>query len=255
MGKIIAVANQKGGTAKTTTTINLAAYIALSGRKVLLIDLDPQGNASSGLGVEKSGIERCTYDVLIKEVAIDEAKINTSVKNLDIVPATIDLSGAEVELVNMLSREQRLKAAIEQVKDKYDYFLIDCPPSLGLLTLNAFTAADSLLVPIQCEFYALEGLTQLLNTVQLVKKHLNPKLDLGGIVLTMYDPRTNLSQQVVGEVKKHFKEKVYRSIIPRNIRLSEAPSYGLSIAQYDPKSKGAKAYKDLAKEVIKREGV
>ncbi len=255
MGRILAVVNQKGGTAKTTTSVNLAAYIALSGRRVLLLDIDPQGSASSGTGIVKASVSKCMYDILINDVSIDEVKQKTSVNGLEIVPATVKLSGSEIELVNMMSREHRLKAAIDKVKNVYDYFIIDCPPSLGLLTLNALAASDSIIVPIQCEFYALEGLSQLTRTIQLVQKHLNPRLSLGGIVLTMYDSRTNLSQQVADEVKKHFKDKVFDTVIPRNVRLSEAPSYGMPISQYDGRSKGADAYRSLAEEVMRKEGV
>ena len=255
MGRILAVVNQKGGTAKTTTSVNLAAYIALSGRRVLLLDIDPQGSASSGTGIVKASVSKCMYDILINDVPIDEVKQKTSVNGLEIVPATVKLSGSEIELVNMMSREHRLKAAIDKVKNVYDYFIIDCPPSLGLLTLNALAASDSIIVPIQCEFYALEGLSQLTRTIQLVQKHLNPRLSLGGIVLTMYDSRTNLSQQVADEVKKHFKDKVFDTVIPRNVRLSEAPSYGMPISQYDGRSKGADAYRSLAEEVMRKEGV
>ena len=255
MGRILAVVNQKGGTAKTTTSVNLAAYIALSGRRVLLLDIDPQGSSSSGTGIVKASVSKCMYDILINDVSIDEVKQKTSVNGLEIVPATVKLSGSEIELVNMMSREHRLKAAIDKVKNVYDYFIIDCPPSLGLLTLNALAASDSIIVPIQCEFYALEGLSQLTRTIQLVQKHLNPRLSLGGIVLTMYDSRTNLSQQVADEVKKHFKDKVFDTVIPRNVRLSEAPSYGMPISQYDGRSKGADAYRSLAEEVMRKEGV
>lgn len=255
MGRILSVVNQKGGTAKTTTSVNLAAYIALSGRRVLLLDIDPQGSASSGTGIVKASVSKCMYDILINDVSIDEVKQKTSVNGLEIVPATVKLSGSEIELVNMMSREHRLKAAIDKVKNVYDYFIIDCPPSLGLLTLNALAASDSIIVPIQCEFYALEGLSQLTRTIQLVQKHLNPRLSLGGIVLTMYDSRTNLSQQVADEVKKHFKDKVFDTVIPRNVRLSEAPSYGMPISQYDGRSKGADAYRSLAEEVMRKEGV
>ena len=255
MGRILAVVNQKGGTAKTTTSVNLAAYIALSGRRVLLLDIDPQGSASSGTGIVKASVSKCMYDILINDVSLDEVKQKTSVNGLEIVPATVKLSGSEIELVNMMSREHRLKAAIDKVKNVYDYFIIDCPPSLGLLTLNALAASDSIIVPIQCEFYALEGLSQLTRTIQLVQKHLNPRLSLGGIVLTMYDSRTNLSQQVADEVKKHFKDKVFDTVIPRNVRLSEAPSYGMPISQYDGRSKGADAYRSLAEEVMRKEGV
>ena len=256
MGRILSVVNQKGGTAKTTTSVNLAAYIALSGRRVLLLDIDPQGSASSGTGIVKASVSKCMYDILINDVSIDEVKQKTSVKtDLQIVPATVKLSGSRKQPANMMSREHRLKAAIDKVKNVYDYFIIDCPPSLGLLTLNALAASDSIIVPIQCEFYALEGLSQLTRTIQLVQKHLNPRLSLGGIVLTMYDSRTNLSQQVADEVKKHFKDKVFDTVIPRNVRLSEAPSYGMPISQYDGRSKGAEAYRSLAEEVMRKEGV
>mgnify|MGYP000141115858 FL=1 len=250
MGKIISVANQKGGVGKTTTTVNLSTILAKRGKNILLIDADPQGNATSGLGVTKE-VELSFYDVLIGETEIEETLQDTIIKNLKICPSNISLAGAEVQLVPMMSREQRLKTKLDKVKDKYDYILIDCPPSLGLITLNAFTASDSVLIPIQCEYFALEGLGQLLNTVNLVKKHLNKNLDIEGALLTMYDARTNLSNQVVKEVKKYFENKVYKTVIPRNVRLSEAPSYGMPITVYDPKSKGAKAYEKFAKELLK----
>ena len=250
MGKIISVANQKGGVGKTTTTVNLSTILAKRGKNILLIDADPQGNATSGLGVTKE-VELSFYDVLIGETEIEETLQDTIIKNLKICPSNISLAGAEVQLVPMMSREQRLKTKLDKVKDKYDYILIDCPPSLGLITLNAFTASDSVLIPIQCEYFALEGLGQLLNTVNLVKKHLNKNLDIEGALLTMYDARTNLSNQVVKEVKKYFEDKVYKTVIPRNVRLSEAPSYGMPITVYDPKSKGAKAYEKFAKELLK----
>ncbi len=251
MGKIISVANQKGGVGKTTTTINLSTFLAKKGRKVLLIDADPQGNATSGLGAEKE-VEYSTYDVLVGEIPIEEVIEKTIIKNLLICPSNINLAGAEVELVSMMSREQRLKEKVDEVKDKFDYILIDCPPSLGLITLNAFTASDSVLIPVQCEYYALEGLGQLLNTVNLVKKHLNKSLQIEGALLTMYDIRTNLSNQVVKEVKKYFGDKVYKTVIPRNVRLSEAPSYGMPITEYDPRSKGAKSYEKFTKEFLKK---
>ena len=250
MCKIISVANQKGGVGKTTTTVNLSTIIAKKGKKVLLIDADPQGNATSGLGVDKE-VELSTYDVLVNDATIEEACKTTAVKNLMVCPSNISLAGAEVELVSMMSREQRLKVKLDEIKDKYDYILIDCPPSLGLITLNAFTASDTVLIPVQCEYFALEGLGQLLNTVNLVKKHLNKSLEIEGALLTMYDARTNLSNQVVKEVKKYFEGKVYKTVIPRNVRLSEAPSYGMPISLYDPRSKGAKAYEKLAKEFLK----
>lgn len=250
MGKIISVANQKGGVGKTTTTVNLGTILAKRGKNVLLIDADPQGNATSGLGVTKD-VELSVYDVLIGETEVEQTLQETIIKNLRICPSNISLAGAEVQLVPMMSREQRLKTKLDKVKDKYDYILIDCPPSLGLITLNAFTASDSVLIPIQCEYFALEGLGQLLNTVNLVKKHLNKNLDIEGALLTMYDARTNLSNQVVKEVKKYFENKVYKTVIPRNVRLSEAPSYGMPITVYDPKSKGAKAYEKFAKELLK----
>jgi chromosome partitioning protein len=249
MAKIISIANQKGGVGKTTTAVNLSACIAAKGKKVLLIDIDPQGNATSGLGV-KSKENKSIYNVLVDEVKIEDTLEATVVKKLDVCPANIDLAGAEVELVSMVSRETRLKDAIESVKDAYDYIFIDCPPSLGLITLNAFTASDSVLVPIQCEYYALEGLGQLINTIKLVQKHLNKSLEIEGVVLTMFDARTNLSTQVATEVEKYFGNKVFQTIIPRNIRLSEAPSHGLPITLYDNDSKGAETYKKLAKELL-----
>ena len=250
MGKIISVANQKGGVGKTTTTVNLSTILAKKGKKVLLIDTDPQGNATSGLGVSKD-VELSVYDILIGDTEFDETLQETAIKNLKVCPSNISLAGAEVQLVSMMSREQRLKTKLDKIKDQYDYILIDCPPSLGLVTLNAFTASDSVLIPVQCEYFALEGLGQLLNTVNLVKKHLNKNLEIDGALFTMYDARTNLSNQVVKEVKKYFENKVYKTVIPRNVRLSEAPSYGMPISLYDPKSKGAKAYEKFAKELLK----
>ena len=250
MGKIISVANQKGGVGKTTTTVNLSTILAKKGKKVLLIDTDPQGNATSGLGVSKD-VELSVYDILIGDTEFDETLQETAIKNLKVCPSNISLAGAEVQLVSMMSREQRLKTKLDKIKDQYDYILIDCPPSLGLVTLNAFTASDSVLIPVQCEYFALEGLGQLLNTVNLVKKHLNKNLEIEGALLTMYDARTNLSNQVVKEVKKYFEDKVYKTVIPRNVRLSEAPSYGMPITIYDPKSKGARSYEKFAKELLK----
>ena len=252
MGKIISVANQKGGVGKTTTTVNLSTLLAKKGKKVLLIDTDPQGNATSGLGVTKE-LELSVYDVLVGDTTFIDTVEKTSIKNLSICPSNISLAGAEVQLVSMMSREQRLKVKLDEIKDLYDFILIDCPPSLGLITLNAFTASDSVLIPVQCEYFALEGLGQLLNTVNLVKKHLNKGLEIEGALLTMYDARTNLSNQVVKEVKKYFNDKVYKTVIPRNVRLSEAPSFGMPITTYDPKSKGARSYEKLAKEFLKAE--
>lgn len=247
--KVIAIANQKGGVGKTTTAVNLSACLAAIGKKVLLVDIDPQGNSTSGLGFNKSEIKRCTYDALVNDVPVEEIILSTQVDGLKLLPATIQLAGAEIELVSVLSRENKLKRALDKIKYSFDFVLIDCPPSLGLLTINSLTAASSVLVPIQCEFYALEGLSQLMNTISLVQKNLNPVLSLEGVVLTMFDARTNLSIQVVDEVKNHFRSKVYQTIIPRNVRLSEAPSHGKPVIFYDPKSKGAEVYFDLAREV------
>lgn len=250
MGKIIAIANQKGGVGKTTTSVNLSTILAKKGKKVVLLDADPQGNATSGLGVEKD-TGKSLYDVLINEEPVENTLQDTIEKNLKICPSSMNLAGAEVELVSQMSREHRLKEQLDKVKDEYDYVFIDCPPSLGLITLNSFTAADSVMIPVQCEYYALEGLGQLINTINLVKKHLNKSLEIEGAVLTMYDIRTNLSNQVVKEVKKYFDDKVYKTVIPRNVRLSEAPSFGMPISIFDPKSKGAKSYEKLAKEFLK----
>lgn len=253
MSKIIAIANQKGGVGKTTTTVNLGAGLAAIGKKVLLIDVDPQGNTTSGIGINKADVANCIYDVLINEVNPKEAIAHTEIENLHIIPATIQLAGAEIELVPTISREVRLKKSLQPIRRSYDYILIDCPPSLGILTINSLTAADSVLIPIQCEYYALEGLSQLLNTVRLVQKHLNTSLQIEGVLLTMFDARTNLGIQVIEEVKKYFQQKVYKTVIPRNVRLSEAPSYGQSIITYDPRSKGAEVYLELAKEVVSYE--
>lgn len=253
MARIISVANQKGGVGKTTTTVNLGACLAYVGKKVLLVDIDAQGNATSGVGIRKPDVDQDIYDVLVNETAIADAILPSSRENLSIVPATIQLAGAEIELTSMMARESRLKTALNEIRDQYDYIFIDCPPSLGHLTINAFTASDSILIPVQCEYYALEGLSQLLNTVRLVQKHFNPELKIEGVLLTMFDARTNLGAEVVEEVRRYFQEKVYDTIIPRNIRLSEAPSHGLSIVDYDLRSKGAEVYQALAKEVLARE--
>lgn len=247
---MIALANQKGGVGKTTSSVNLSSSLAFLGKKVLLVDIDPQGNASSGVGVNKGEIEHCIYDVLVDDVAIQDVLQKTDLDNLNVIPATIQLAGAEVELVPAISREIRLKKAIDSIRDDYDYVIIDCPPSLGLLTLNALTARDSVLIPVQCEYYALEGLSQLLNTIRIVQKHLNEDLQIEGVLLTMLDARTNLGIQVIEEVKKYFQNKVFNTIIPRNVRLSEAPSHGKPILLYDAKSKGAEVYLELAKEVV-----
>ncbi len=252
MAKIICIANQKGGVGKTTTAVNLSACVAQLGKRVLLIDIDPQGNTTSGLGVNKNKLEASIYDVLINDVDAADAIRDTMIDTLKLLPSRMELAGAEVELVNLLAREQRLKNAIAPIRDQYDYIFVDCPPSLGLLTLNALTMADTLLVPIQCEYYALEGLSQLMNTVKLIRRNLNPRLEVEGVVLTMYDGRTNLSQQVVGEVKRFFKNKVYDTIIPRSVRLGEAPSFGLPISLYAPKSTGAAAYEILATELVEK---
>ncbi len=251
MGKVIAISNQKGGVGKTTTAINLSACLALRGKKVLVIDSDPQGNTSSGLGIDGNSVENSTYDCIVDELPIKEAITETEYKNLWVCPGNINLAGAELELVDEKDRESRLKKAIDVVKDDYDFIIIDCPPSLGLITLNAMKAADSVLIPIQCEYYALEGLSQLTKTIKMVKQGLNKNLKIEGVLLTMYDSRTRLSVQVVEEVKKYFGATVYDTVIPRNVRLSEAPSYGMPIVAFDKRSKGAACYKKLAAEVIK----
>lgn len=250
VGKIVSIANQKGGVGKTTSSVNLAACLAYVGQKILLVDIDPQGNATSGVGIEKADVNQCIYDVLVDDVDAADVIKSAKVENLDVIPATIQLAGAEIELVPTISREVRLKRALDKVVDQYDYIIIDCPPSLGLLTINALTASDTVIIPVQCEYYALEGLSQLLNTVRLVQKHLNEDLKIEGVLLTMLDARTNLGIQVIEEVKKYFQDKVYKTIIPRNVRLSEAPSHGEPIIIYDAKSKGAEVYLDLAKEVL-----
>ena len=250
MGKVISIANQKGGVGKTTTAVSLSSSLAKKGKTIILIDADPQGNATSAVGIDKE-CELSVYDILVNEIEIDKVMQNTEIKNLKICPSNINLAGAEVELVPMFSREQRLNEQLAKIKNEFDYIVIDCPPSLGLVTLNSFTASDSVLIPVQCEYFALEGLGQLINTINLVKKHLNKSLSIEGAVLTMYDIRTNLANQVVKEVKKYFGDKVYKTVIPRNVKLSEAPSYGLPITLYDPKSKGAKAYEKLSKEFLK----
>lgn len=252
MGKIIAFANQKGGVGKTTTCVNVASYMAAMGKKVLLIDMDPQGNATSGVGIEKTSSTKTIYNVIDGDAIVDEVVLATDIPNLDFIPATVDLAGAEIDLVQLPNRENIIKNRLARVRNKYDYIFIDCPPSLGLLTVNALTCCDSIVIPIQCEFYALEGLTQLMNTIKLVKKHLNPALDIEGVVLTMKDSRSNLITQVGNEIKTFFGKKVFETAIPRNIRLAEAPSHGTPIGVYDSSSKGAKAYLALAEEILQR---
>jgi len=250
MGRIISIANQKGGVGKTTTTINLSACLAQAGKAVLVIDFDPQANTTSGLGVDKRSLPATVYDMLMGEKRADEILVSTAVDNLSLLPTNVELAGAEIELIDLPEREYILKRILIDMKYMYDYILIDCPPSLSLLTINALTAADTVLVPIQCEYFALEGLSQLMYTIELVRKKLNKRLELEGVVFTMYDSRTNLSAEVVEEVKTHLEKSIYRSIIPRNVRLSEAPSHGLPISLYDAKSKGSEAYMALAQEVI-----
>ncbi|WP_325063574.1 ParA family protein [Arabiibacter massiliensis] len=250
--KVMAIINQKGGVGKSTTAINLAAALGELGKQVLLVDLDPQGNSSSGLGIEKSRVKNCVYDVLLNDVPVEDVIIPDVCEGLDLVPATINLAGAEVELVSEMARENRLKDSVGSLRGKYDYVFVDCPPSLGLLTVNALVAADKLLIPIQCEFYALEGVTKLLDSMKRVKTRLNPSLDIFGVLLTMYDGRTTLSKQVVEEVKGYFGRTVFKTLIPRTVKLSEAPSFGQPITQYDPTGKGAQSYMNLAKEVIQR---
>ncbi|MDR3363537.1 MAG: AAA family ATPase [Clostridiales Family XIII bacterium] len=254
MGKAIAIFNQKGGVGKTTTNINLATCLALRGKKILIMDIDPQGNTTSGIGISKKHLEYTIYSVLISEdMDPKKAIISTGIQNLWILPASVELAGAEIELVELEGRERRLKDALERIKDDYDYIFIDCPPSLGLLTINSLTAVDSVLIPIQCEFYALEGVSQLMSTIELVRQKLNPTIEVQGVILSMFDGRTNLSIQVVEEVKKYFKDKVYSTIIPRNVKLAEAPGFGLPITHYDPNSKGAEAYREFADEFLKDE--
>ncbi len=253
MGRIIAVANQKGGVGKTTTAINLSSCLAEKGKKVLAVDMDPQGNMTSGLGVDKNSVENTIYDLIIGESSVDEVLRKDIMKNLDVIPANIDLSAAEIELIDVEDKEYIVRNVIKDIKDNYDYIIIDCPPSLSMLTINAMTTATSVLVPIQCEYYALEGLSQLIHTVDLVRDRLNPELEIEGVVFTMYDARTNLSLQVVENVKDNLHQNIYKTIIPRNIRLAEAPSYGVPINEYDPKSAGSESYMRLAEEVINRE--
>lgn len=252
--KVVSIFNQKGGVGKTTTNINLAAYIALRGHKVLVIDIDPQGNTSSGLGVDKENLTNTTYELLLTDVSINDVIMSVEkVENLDIIPSNMDLAGADLELGGLVNRESILKRKIEEIKDQYDYLIIDCPPSLGLLTINALTASDTVFIPMQCEYYALEGISQLIKTIQKVKKGLNKNLEIEGVVLTMFDSRRNLQIQVAEELKSYFGELVYENSIPRNIRLAEAPSFGLPIALYDPKAKGAEAYSDLADEFLRKQ--
>ena len=253
MGRIIAVANQKGGVGKTTTSTNLSACLAEKGKKVLLVDIDPQGNATSGVGIDKNNLENTVYDMIIGECSIEECLIKEALENLDVLPSNVNLSGAEIDLIGIDDREFILNKNIDTIRDNYEYIIIDCPPSLNMLTVNAMTTADTVLVPIQCEYYALEGLSQLLHTINLVKERLNPELEMEGVVFTMYDARTNLSLEVVENVKNNLKQSIYKTIIPRNVRLAEAPSHGLPINLYDGKSVGAESYRLLADEVIERD--
>ena len=252
MGRIIAIANQKGGVGKTTTAINLSASLASLGKKVLEIDMDPQGNMSSGLGVDKNEVEKTVYDLIIGNIGIEECIYEEVIENLDVLPSNIDLSAAEIELIGVDNKEYILRDEVNKVKEKYDFIIIDCPPALSMLTINAMTTSDSVLVPIQCEYYALEGLSQLIHTIELVQERLNPELEIEGVVFTMYDARTNLSLQVVENVKDNLNQNIYKTIIPRNVRLAEAPSYGMPINLYDPKSKGTESYLLLAEEVINK---
>jgi len=255
MAKVIAICNQKGGTGKTTTAINLSTFLAKANKKVLLIDIDPQGNATSGLGVDKASLANSIYHVLLNQLELDSTVLASGIEKLSLVPSSVDLVGAEIELVNVDERERRLCQCLDPVREKFDFILIDCPPSLGILTLNALVCADSVLIPIQCEYYALEGVTQLLKTINLVRDNLNPALKIEGVLLTMADYRTNLTNEVINEIKNFFKDRVYQTIVPRNIRLSEAPGFGKPILLYDPHSVGAKMYEELAKEILSKEAI